>query len=184
MWPWSRPPPYSRAVLVERSELITCLAEAREYYAAKLAGARAVTVQRSGSAQRVTIVFEADGTHAYSVGLKTGEPTPNAVDVVERRIPAGQGRFRVEQRRFSLERARLLDEVLRAISLFTVAVPEAGGRPGYQKAIVYGPALPTGERMRVVLRPGPGDARTCVSAYPVSQSEWVAACRLKRARFP
>ncbi|HKY37208.1 MAG TPA: hypothetical protein VJN18_14795 [Polyangiaceae bacterium] len=169
---------------VERSELITCLAEAREYYAAKLAGARTVTVQRSGSVQRVTIVFEADGTHVYSEAVKPGGPVLAAADAIERRIPIGGGRFRVEQRRFSLGRARLLDEVLRAISLFTVAVPEAGGRPGYQKAIVYGPALPSGERMRVVLRPGPGDARTCVSAYPVSQSEWVAACRLKRARFP
>jgi hypothetical protein len=168
-------------VPVERSELITCLAEAREYYAQALAGARTVTVQRSGSSQRVTILFEADGTHAYSIGIKPGEPTPSVPALVERRIPTGQGRFRVEARRFSLERARLLDEVLRAISLFTVAVPEAGG---HQKSIVYGPALASGERMRVVLRPGPGDARTCVSAYPVSQQEWLAASRLKRARFP
>jgi len=149
-----------------------------------LAGARTVTIQRKGGEQRVTIVFEADGTHVYSESIKSGELHPNTVDLVQRWIPTGGGRGRTEQRRFSLERARLLDEVLRAISLFTVAVPEAGGRPGHQKSIVYGPALASGERMRVVLRPGPGDARTCVSAYPVSAQEWLTASRLKRARFP
>jgi hypothetical protein len=164
--------------------LITTAAEAADYYRAKLAGARTVTVQRSGTEQRVTIVFEADGTHAFSEAVKPGQSAPAAPEAVERRIPIGGGRFRVEQRRFSPERARLLDEVLRALSLFSVAVPEAGGRPGNQKTIVYGPALPSGERMRVVLRPGPGDARTCVSAYPVTAREWLAACRLKRARFP
>lgn len=183
-WTWLVGRVRSSDVPVDRSELITCLAEAREYYAHALAGARTVTVQRSGTIQRVTIIFEADGTHVFSDGLKDGEAPPAPGELVERRIPAGGGRFRIEQRRFSLQRAHLLDEVLRALSLFSVSVPEAGGRPGHQKTVVYGPALSTGERMRVVLRPGPGEARTCVSAYPVTQREWLAASKLKRARFP
>jgi len=171
--------------VLERSELITTAAEAVAYYRAKLAGARTVTVQRaSGEAQRLNVVFEADGTHVFSVAVKPGEPVPDAFSAVERKIPSGGGSFRIEVRRFNCARARLMDEILRALSLFSVAVPEAGGRPGHQKTIVYGPALASGERMRVVLRPGPGDARTCVSAYPVSAGEWLTACRLKRARFP
>ena len=168
----------------ERSSQITTPAEAVAYYRANLSGPRTVTVQRSGCEQRLTVVFEADGTHVFSVAVKPGEPAPDPADLIERKIPMGGGRHRVEQRRFSLERARLMDEVLRALSVFSVAVPEAGGRPGNQKTIVYGPALPSGERMRVVLRPGPGDARTCVSGYPVSGGVWLAACRLRRARFP
>ena len=170
-------------VPVDRSDLITCLAEAREYYAHALAGARTVTVSRGGAQQRTTIIFEADGTHVYSESLKPGESAA-ADQVVVRRIPAGQGRVRVEERCFSLARARLMDEVLRAISLFTIAVPDGGGRPGHQKSIIYGPALPSGARMRVVLRPGPGEAKTCVSAYTVTEREWLVAAKLRRARFP
>lgn len=169
--------------VVCRSALIETLDEARDYYAERIAGARSLTVSRSSGPIRVTIVFERDATHLYSESISPGESIPPD-DLVTRSIPAGRGKTRVEQRRFSLVRAVLLDEVLRAISRFTVAVPEAGGRVGHQKSVVYGPALPSGERMRVVLRPGPGDARTCVSAYPVTAREFAAACRLKRARFP
>jgi hypothetical protein len=109
-------------------------------------------VQRIGAEQRVTVIFEADGTHVYSESFKPEAPPFDPAELVERKIPIGGGKFRVEQRRFSLQRARLLDEVLRALSLFTVSVPEAGGRAGNQKTVVYGPALPTGDRMRVVLR--------------------------------
>src|ERR1035438_4459381 len=44
--------------------------------------------------------------------------------------------------------------------------------------------LPDGRYMLVVLRPGPGDAWTCVSAYPVLAYSWKNATRAKAARFP
>lgn len=160
---------------VATSALITTLEEAREYYAEHIAGARTLTVGK----ERTTIVFERDATHLYSEG---GRPEDPAL-LVARRIPKGKS-VEIEERTFSLARARLLDDVLRAISLFTVSVPDGGGRPGFQKTIVYGPPLPTSEYLRVVLRPGPGDSRTCVSAYPVDAAAHAAARRLKRARFP
>ncbi len=59
-----------------------------------------------------------------------------------------------------------------------------GGPAGAEKSLLYGRALPGVGYMRVVLRPGPRDALTCVSAYPVDEVEWMKARRLKRARFP
>jgi len=160
--------------VVIRSELIETLNEARSYYAERLAGAHKVTCY----GRPVTIVFERDATHLYSIDPK-GVPIPDG-DRVERIIP----RHRIEVRLFNVERARLMDHVLRAVSLFSVSVPDAGGRAGHQKRVVYGPALATTEHMRVVLRPGPGEAWTCVSAYPVTNREWLAARSLKRAKFP
>jgi hypothetical protein len=162
-------------VAVEESALIESLDEARAYYAERLVGAHKITCYK----RPVTIVFERDATHLFSVDPK-GAPIPDR-HRVERRIPPR----RIEVRSFCVERARLMDHVLRAVSLFTVAVPEAGGRGGFQKRVLYGPALtPSSDRMRVVLRPGPGTAWTCVSAYPVSAQQWFAASRLKRAKFP
>lgn len=163
--------------VVLRSELVETLVEARDYYRARLAMAHRITCY----GRIVSVVFEPDATHLYSVGLKGGDPRDLADhERVERRI----GPRTIDVRRFDIERARLMDRVLPAISSFTVSTPEAGGRPEYQKRVLYGPALPSGERMRVVLRPGPGDAWTCVSAYPVSVDEWIAACRLRRAKWP
>jgi hypothetical protein len=50
--------------------------------------------------------------------------------------------------------------------------------------MLHGPRLVSGQYMRVVLRPGPGTAWTCVSAYPVDAEQWMAARRAKSARFP
>ena len=80
-----------------------------------------------------------------------------------------------------------MDMILPAIAEYTVSVPAAGGRAGAEKTLLYGRRLTLaggGRYMRVVLRPGPGDALTCVSAYPVDEVEWLNARRLKRARFP
>lgn len=165
------------------SALIDTPEEARNYYAERLGGSRTVSFQRKGKTFVLTVVFEHDGTHLFSEAIKPGSIVDSVLRV-PRLVPAGRGAFREEVRQFSLDRARLLDHVIRAISLFTVAVPEAGGRTGHQKTVIYGPALPDGRRMRVILRPGPGEARTCVSAYPVSAEEWIKAGRLQRARFP
>jgi hypothetical protein len=67
--------------------------------------------------------------------------------------------------------------------LFTASVPGTG-QGGHEKRMLHGPALPDGRYMRVVLRPGPGDAFTCISAYPVSRDAWLEIRRSKRAKFP
>jgi hypothetical protein len=162
------------------SELINTLAEARDFYAANLAGTRTITC----TGKRVTIVFERDATHVFSKASPEGS-TPDMGNQVERLIRSGHGQNRHEVRAFNLERARLMSYILPAISCFAVSVPESGGRPGHQKRVLYGPVLPgSRNHLRVVLRLGPGDAFTCVSAYPVDETEFVKACRLKRAKFP
>lgn len=98
---------------------------------------------------------------------------------VVRRVAGG----RIEIRAFSLDRARLLDHLLVAIERFTVSV--AGTAPtGRNNRMLHGPALNDGRYLRVVLRPGPDDAWTCVSAYPVTVDVWRAMVRSTRARFP
>jgi len=165
---------------VRCSELVETLEQATELYAKDLAGSRKITCH----GQPVTIVFDSDGTHLYSVSYN-GADELELHERVVRRIPAGKGRFRMEVRHFDLKRACLMSYILPAISNFTVSVPEAGGRPGLQKRVLYGPELPhSDERILVVVRPGPGDAWTCVSAYPVSRDQWLKACKLKRAKFP
>ena len=155
---------------VARSELITSVVEAREYYATVLAGAH--KIQCHG--QPVTVVFEREATHLFST-----ESAGVLVNPVRRQIGGG----RVELREFSLARAQQMDLVLRAVSLYTVSVPGSGGR-GRENRMLHGPRLPSTEYMRVVLRPGPGDAWTCVSAYCVAAEKWMEMCRAKRAKFP
>lgn len=166
------------------STRIASLAEARAYYAEHLAGGRRVTCH----GQRVEVVFERDGTHLFSIG-----PPTDATDEereafianipeeerVERRLPNGK----VEVRRFELRRARLMDRILPAVSCFTVSVPGTG-RAGHEKRMLHGPRLPEGDYMRVVLRPGPGSAFTCTSAYPVPERVWLSMVKAKRAKFP
>jgi hypothetical protein len=159
--------------VVIRSELIETADEARAYYAARLAGSHDIGC----CGQTVTIVFERDATHLYSTEMKGTPCEPELV--VRRTIPGG----RVEQRKFSVARARLMDHVLRAVSLYTVSIPGTGQR-GHEKRMLHGPRLGGGDYLRVVLRPGPGAAWTCVSAYPVNVNVWREACRSRRAKFP
>jgi hypothetical protein len=147
--------------------------EARDYYRAKLVGARTIT----SDGRSVTIVFEDTATHLYSSENKT---PISSLPRITRRIAPGK----IEERDFDLERARLMDEVLRAVTEYTVSVSGAGGRAGAEKSLIYGRAIPGVGYMRVVLRPGPGSAHTCVSAYPVGEKAWMDARRLKRAKFP
>ncbi len=159
--------------IVIRSDLIETADEARDYYRARLAGPRSIT----SDGRPVTIVFERDATHLYSTELKGPAST---LPRVVRTIAPGK----LDVREFSVERARLMDRVPEAIEGYTVSVPAVGGRAGAEKSMIYGRLLPAVGYMRVVLRPGPGIAFTCVSAYPVSEGEWMNARRLKRARFP
>lgn len=158
---------------VERSELITCLADARDYYRANLVGVRKVTC----CGQKISIVFPFDSTHTYTI--KAPVPIPDGAQIVTQRVAA----TRFEVRIFNLERAVLLDHILPAVSLFTVSIPGQGAR-GRENRVLHGRRLPTGDYMRVVLRPGPETAWTCVSAFPVAEQAWREAYRSRRAKFP
>lgn len=155
---------------VDRSELITCLAEAREYYAERLARSHQIT----RSDRRVDIVFEAGATHLFSESEENASAIP-----AEERVERSLGGGKTEVRRFSLERARLMDRVLPALSNFIVSTSGQNGN-----RLVHGPALPDGRHMRVALRFGPGAAMTCLSAYPVSKHLVADARNSKPARFP
>ena len=157
---------------------IETVKDAQAFFSFCLAGSHKITCY----GRAVTIVFESDATHLFSEAPEDPNAIP-AEERVERRIPAGK-RPRVEVRQFSRDRARLMGEILHAISRFTVSVPSSGGPPGRQKRVLYGPQLPDGRWLRVVLRPGPETAFTCVSAYPVERHEWLAARRQPRAKFP
>lgn len=156
----------------DRSECICNLKEAREYYRAKLVGAHHVSCH----GKPVTIVFELEAVHLYST--QAPDSIPDGAEVVSQ--PARHGNFEV--RIFSLRRARLMDQVLRAICLFTVSIPGRAG-PG-ERRVLHGPRLPTGEYMRVVLRKGPKKAWTCLSAFPVDATAWREARNARTAKFP
>jgi hypothetical protein len=150
--------------------MIETLDEARAYYQATLVRAHPINCH----GRPVTIVFEAAATHLYSESVADWRSIP-AAERVDRKLGPG----RIETRQFSLRRAWLMDQVLPAITLYTVSTP--GTRAN---RMLHGQRLASGEYMRVILNPGPGSAFTCVSAYPVAERVWREACLSKRARFP
>jgi hypothetical protein len=162
----------SSRVVVENSSLITTREEAVLYYRTKLARAHAITVRES----KVTIVFERDATHLYSAEAE--EPIADE-HLVERVLGGG----RSERRRFDVARAVLMDAVLPAISNHVFAIQGTGAR-GREKALVHGPSLGESRYMLVALRPGPGDAFTCTSAYVITQQKWLEGRRAKPMPFP
>ena len=162
--------PYIRT----RSQYIESREEAEDYYRERLA--RPHQIQCRGV--DVTIAFERQATHLYSVAHESDAPIDPLL-LVRRQIAP----YKFDDRVFSLERARLMDEVLRAITFFTVSTPGTGTR-GRENRMLHGSALPDGRYMRVILRPGPGDAHTVVSAYPVTHDVWMQQRRAKKAKFP
>jgi hypothetical protein len=157
--------------VVESSSLIETPAQAAAYFKAHLAGAHKITCH----GRPTTIVFHHDGTHLYSVAAE--DPIP--VDlIVDRPIARG----RVDRRKFSITRARLMDEVLPAISQYTVSIPGKGH--GDRNRLLHGQRLPSGDYLRVVIDSGPGTAWTCLTAFPVSVEEWRRAQAARRAKFP
>lgn len=161
--------------VVSASELIETPEQARSYYRAKLERKHAI----AAGGEPISIVFERGATHLYSEKV----PDPDTIQVDQRVTRIISGSRREEVREFNLGRARLMDQILPAISLFTVATPGTGS-DGREKCLIYGPQLPSKDYLRVVLRPGPGTACTCVSAYTVNVEIWLAARREKRAKFP
>lgn len=161
-------------VVVASSEEIASLAEARAYYHAKLARSHSIAC---GSAT-VEIVFERDATHLFSEDAKDINAVPDHL-LVTRNIGGGKR----EVRKFSLERARLMDSVLPAISRFTHCTSGVGP-PSRSTRLIHGQRLPCGRYMCVALRPGPGPAWTCQTAFPVVEAKYAEKCRARRVKFP
>jgi hypothetical protein len=162
--------------VVASSDLITSLEEARACYRARLVGTHTIQVRRTTA----TIVFERRTTHLYSEDVDAPAEIEPCNKVV-RYLPRG----RIELRRFSLDRARLLDCVLPALQSYTYSLPGLGPR-GHDNRLVHGPRLADGRYMRVVLSPRRDRPRYygCVSAYPIREEFWLAGRRAKTARFP
>lgn len=158
------------------SDITTC-AEAKAYYLDKLAGSHSITCH----GQAVDIVFERNGTHVFSKGLpdKAAIDACPIVELVTRDVGGG-GR---ECRRFLADRAKLMDCVLPAISKFERCVigKAERGRPNRE---VYGPKMPCGRHMKVVLREGPKKAWICVTAFPVTVQEFRQSSWHKVVPFP
>lgn len=159
---------------VASSQDIETVEHALAYYAEHPAGVRRITCH----GKRVAVVFERDATHIFSEAAdsrmspeerKAWQDAIPPDQRVERRLANG----RIEVRRFSLERARLLDHVLPAVSNVTVTVPGTPHR-GQENRMLHGPALADGRHMRVILQPPRHgrDVFTCISAYPVSMDVW------------
>lgn len=156
------------------SDAITTLAEALVYYQSKLARSHTITCQ----GQRVQIVFERDGTHLFSEEVADIEAIPT--DQLVTRDKNGGKR---ECRQFCLERAKLMDQVLPAISKFTRCVGGAQASNRRPK-LVHGPKMPCGRYMRVVLRHGPGKSWVVVTAFPISELEYRKASWSEIVQFP
>jgi hypothetical protein len=159
--------------VVWRSQYIATREEARQYYLQRLAGQHPLECY----GKKVVVAFESAATHLYSVELD--DSVCDESSVVRRRLAPGK----IEERRFDVGRAILMDEVLPAISRFTVAVPGTGLR-GMENRMLHGQRLVTGQYLRVVLRPGPRNVWTCVTAYPVTERVWRSTLAAKRAKFP
>lgn len=159
---------------VARSDLITTLDEARHYYRATLVGVRRVTCY----GKKISVFFDFDATHMYSEGLVDGQ-VPLGATVVTQQIGVAVSEVRV----FSLKRARHMDYVLPAISLFTLSIVGQGAK-GRETKVLHGPRLPSGEYMRVVLRPARDKTWGCKSAFPINHATYMQAWNSKRAKFP
>jgi hypothetical protein len=156
------------------SASITTLEEARTYYRAKLVGAHKLSCH----GRQVSVVFDYDVTHTYSESPRDGILLEGAKQVTQ---PIKGGKFEV--RLFSLARARWMDHIIPALTHHTLCSLDVG-RPGQQRNKLHGPCLPTGDYLRVILRPGPKTAWTCMTAFPVTQHEWETAAKDRQALFP
>lgn len=156
------------------ADQITSLDEAKLYYRERLGGSHKIHQYD----EPLTVVFEHEGTHLYS-----REPDDDECVGADQWVLRTLSPKKVEKRVFDPVRAQMMDHVLPALSKFTVAVPGNGQR-GREKVLIHGPRLSSGQYMRVVLRPGPGSAWTCVSAFPVSHADWQDMRKSRRAKWP
>ncbi len=159
------------------STLIGNLADAEAYYKAHLLGTRAVTVKQ----QSTTIEFEKQATHLFSEEVTKEEfDLLPASEKVFRRLKGG----RSEYRRFNLERARLMSNILKIIEGYVFSIPGTASH-GTEKRLLHS-GLVDGIALRVVLRPKDMKTNTwtCISSYPVSKEVWLRSKAAKRVKFP
>jgi hypothetical protein len=159
---------------VPSSSEISTRAEAQEYYRRKLVGAHHITCR----GQSVDIVFESTDTHIYSEKVADINAIPED-QLVKKNLAGGKR----ECRQFCLDRAKLMDQILPAISLF---VNCTGGDGGSSRAprLVHGPKMPCGRYMRVVLRRGAGKSWVVLTAFPLSQDDYRKTTFSRPAPFP
>ena len=152
------------------ARFISTVDDARSYYAHKLVGERTIVVGGIG----LQIVFNREEIHLFTEAMKAGEMCP-PTHVVPR--PGSSS----EVRKFNLERAHMLDDVLRTLTSAAVIhkAKHGGGR------MVYGPADPKARRQCVVVAPGNSGVWFVRTAYPVSGMDFAQARRYGRsARWP
>lgn len=160
--------------VVLKSAFIDTVEEAQAYYRQYLA-ASVKPVMCYG--HEVRIRFERENTHPYSEDL-----TPENAHEPQVQRKLGPGRFEV--RAFSLERARLLDDILPAIAQHTGVIFERS--PQERKRRLHGRRLPDNQYLRVILRPeGESDFDwICVTAFPVPHRKWMEDQRSPKTKFP
>jgi hypothetical protein len=159
--------------IVATSASIADRADAVAYFYSKIAGVRNVRV---GEAE-VAIRIPRDGIHVFTES--PGEAPLSASERVERTVRGGG----TELRRFSLDRARLMDQIFIAIGRFTVSVGGTGVKGG-ENRLIHGPRLLDGRYLRVVLRPEGKLRYVVVSTYPVNEDVWRRSFLDRKARFP
>lgn len=160
--------------VVWKSELIANEREARRYYQERLGKLHRLLCY----GKEVSVFFDPAATHLYTEEIRG--VVPASAIVVRRRLRPGH----FDERLFCLDRARLMDRVIPAITLFSVSIPGTGATNAANR-LLHGPRMPDGRYMRVVL--GPSDDPKmfyCLSAYPISHTVWATAYTSKRAKFP
>jgi hypothetical protein len=158
--------------VVLRSELIRTAEEARAYYATKLAGVHPVNCH----GKQISLYFPQGYTHVYSVAVDKSKV--DSTILLQRRLQGGG----VEVRAFSVDRARLMDQIIPSVQGFTVSLPE---RDHTSRRRLYGQRLRDNRYLCVVLRPGNTKGNwECVTAFPVGSDDWLAARRARTAKFP
>lgn len=125
--------------------------------------------------REVTLFFEHAAIHVYTEEYQT----PSGLTIVRRRISPEV----VEERAFSIDRARLMDHIIPAVRYFTFSLPGTGPE-NRENRLLHGPRLPDGRYLRVVLSPGPRDTWYCKSAYPIDAAKWMELRGARTAKFP
>ena len=157
--------------VVLRSELIENSREARRYYEERLGGLHVVECK----GRKVTLFFESAVNHVYT----EEKPTDANAVALTRRFASGN----TETRYFSLDRARLMDQIIPAVKYFTFSLPGTG-ETTRENRLLHGPRLSDGRYLRVALSPGPRGTWYCKSAYPIDAKKWLLLRGAKTAKFP
>lgn len=153
------------------SKFIDTLDDAAAYYQWKLAGDHVVDVQ----GVRVVIRFPIEENHAY-----TDSKCPAPWDHENHKVVRASARR--EERCFSRDRARLMDEILE-----TVGAPATCHKAKSPGAVqIFGPAKKDARRMSIVLVPEKGCQATWIvrTAYPIAARDFAQACRNKPMPAP